>query len=251
MAENGGNTINILGVEISEESMSDTVKKLLGYLDEPRMHAVYTPNSEIIYMAYKDEKFREVLNSAEIRTADGIGVVYASKILKKPISERVAGYDLMHAFLKEAAKDKRKVYLFGSKPGVAENAGRMLCDMYKGLEICGTRDGYFSEADTDGIIKGINAAKPDILLVCLGAPKQEKWIYDNRDKLDVRVAMGLGGSLDTLTGVLKRAPESWQKLGLEWAYRLVCDPKRIIRMTALPRFALTVLFKGKRYKNEK
>lgn len=247
---NVSKTVNILGVEVSASAMKDTVDKLMGFLEEPRLHTVFTPNSEIIYAAYKDEYFKKVLNSADINTADGIGVVYASKILRQPISERVAGYDLMHAFLKEAAKSARKVFLFGSKPGVAEKAGEMLSDMYAGLKICGTRDGYFNEDDTKEIIADINASKPDIVLVCLGAPKQEKWIYENRDKIEARVAMGLGGSLDTLTGVTQRAPESWQRLGLEWAYRLVREPKRIGRMMALPRFGLTVLFKGRKFKGE-
>ena len=243
-------SINVLGVKMSTMTMDETVKKLAEYLGDGKVHTVYTPNSEIIYMAYKDDEFKKVLNSADIKTPDGIGAVYASKILKKPLSERVAGYDLMHAFLKYAAQKGARVFLFGSKPGVAENAGKMLCEKYSGLVICGTRDGYFKDEQTDEIINMINDSNPDIVLVCLGAPKQEKWIYTNKDKINKGIMMGLGGSLDTLTGVTQRAPEIWQKLGLEWAYRLVKEPTRIGRMMALPRFGLTVLFKGKRYKGE-
>lgn len=239
--------INILGVHISDMNMTETVNMLMGFLSDGKPHVVYTPNSEIIYAAYKDEEFKKILNTSDINTADGIGVVYASKILKKPLRERVAGYDLMHAFFKEAARDKKRVFLFGSKPGVSENAGKMLESMYEGLVICGVRDGYFTDEQNGEIVDMINAAAADIVLVCLGAPKQEKWIYQNREKINASVIMGLGGSLDTLTGVTKRAPEKWQKLGLEWAYRLVKEPKRFFRMMALPKFALTVMFKGKKY----
>lgn len=243
-------SINILGVDVSMNSMDETADTLMGFLGDGKVHTVFTPNSEIIYMAYKDEEFKEILNSADIKTADGIGVVYASKILKRPLSDRVAGYDLMHEFLKRAAVKEARVFLFGSKPGVAQKAGEILCDMYKGLIICGTRNGYFKAEETSEIINEINESNPDIVLVCLGAPKQEKWIYENAPSINKGVIMGLGGSLDTLTGVTQRAPESWQKLGLEWAYRLVKEPWRIGRMMALPRFGFTVLLKGKRYKGE-
>lgn len=243
-----GDTVNILGVQVSTKTMAETVDTLLGYLDEERVHCVFTPNSEIIYMAYKDPQFAQLLNSADLNTADGIGVVYASRILKQPLRERVAGFDLMNRLLERAAPDRRRVFLFGSKPGVAEEAADKLTQLYPGLVICGTRDGYFKEEQTPEIVGQINAAEPDILLVCLGAPKQEKWIADNRDRLNARIVLGAGGSLDVLAGRVERAPESWQRLGLEWAYRLKKEPKRIGRMMALPRFGLTVLLKGKKYR---
>lgn len=243
-----GDTVNILGVQVSTKTMAETVDTLLGYLDEERVHCVFTPNSEIIYMAYKDPQFAQLLNSADLNTADGIGVVYASRILKQPLRERVAGFDLMNRLLERAAPDRRRVFLFGSKPGVAEEAADKLTQLYPGLVICGTRDGYFKEEQTPEIVGQINAAEPDILLVCLGAPKQEKWIADNRDRLNARIVLGAGGSLDVLAGRVERAPESWQRLGLEWAYRLKKEPKRIGRMMALPRFGLTVLLKGRKYR---
>ncbi len=243
-----GDTVNILGVQVSTKTMAETVDTLLGYLDEERVHCVFTPNSEIIYMAYKDPQFARLLNSADLNTADGIGVVYASRILGQPLRERVAGFDLMNRLLERAAPQKRRVFLFGSKPGVAEEAADKLTQLYPGLVICGTRDGYFKEEQTPEIVGQINAAQPDILLVCLGAPKQEKWIADNRKRLNVRIVLGAGGSLDVLAGRVERAPESWQRLGLEWAYRLKKEPKRIGRMMALPRFGLTVLLKGRKYR---
>lgn len=240
-------TINILGVNISVLNMKETVAKAKLFLNEEKPHMIFTPNSEIIYMAYKDAVFADILNSADINTADGIGVVYASKILKRPLSERVAGYDFLNELIKESAKMNKRVFLFGSKPGVAELAGKELEKRYPGIVICGTRDGYFKDEESENIAEQIKNTSPDIVLVCLGAPKQEKWIYNHKDRLGAKIIMGAGGSLDVLAGKVERAPEKWQKLGLEWAYRLKKEPKRILRMTALPKFGLTVMFKGKKF----
>ncbi len=241
-------TINILGVHIDCLTHVQALERLTGFLDTPETDLVFTPNSEIIYAAYKDEAFKTRLNSASLNTADGIGVVYASKILGKPLSERVAGFDLMCAFMGECAKLGARVFLFGSKEGVGKEAADELVRRYPNLNICGIRNGYFTDADTEDILSQMNAANPDVILVCLGAPKQENWIFDNAPKLHAKLMMGCGGSLDVLAGRVERAPESWQRLGLEWAYRLKKEPKRIWRMMALPKFAWTVLLHGRKYK---
>ncbi len=245
------NTINILGVNISTRNMKDTVKKAEELLEDGGTHMIFTPNSEIIYAAYKDNSFLQILNAADMNTADGIGVVYASKILKTPLPERVAGFDFLNELLKAVAPKNKRVFLFGSKPGVAELAGEELERRYPGIVICGTRDGYFKDEESEEIARSIKETSPDIVFVCLGAPKQEKWIYNHRSELGAKILMGAGGSLDVLAGKVERAPEKWQKMGLEWAYRLKKEPKRILRMTALPKFALTVLFNGKKFSKEK
>ena len=239
--------INILGVNISYATMKEAVDKALGFFSDGKNHVIYTPNSEIIYVGYQDDGFKDILNSADLNTADGIGVVLASKILGLPLKERVAGYDFLHELIKNAAPLNKKVFLFGSKPGVADAAAEKLLSLYPGICICGTRDGYFKEEESEQIAKEISSLNPDIVFVCLGAPKQEKWIYKYKDIIGASIIMGAGGSLDVLAGTVQRAPESWQKLGLEWAYRLVKEPWRIGRMMALPKFALTVLFKGRKY----
>ena len=243
-------TINILGVRIDRVSRAQALEKLNGFLETPSTDMVFTPNSEIIYMAYKDENFASLLNSASLNTADGIGVVYASKILGIPLTERVAGFDLMCAFMGDCAAKGKRIFLFGSKEGVGKEAADELRRRHPDINICGIRNGYFTEAETDAIIAQMNEANPDVILVCLGAPKQEKWIYANAEKLNAKILMGCGGSLDVLAGRVERAPEKWQKLGLEWAYRLKKEPKRILRMTALPKFGLTVFLKGRKYKQE-
>lgn len=239
--------VNILGVDVDMVTIAEAAEKIYSFLSEDKMHSVYTPNSEIIMMAYKDAEFAGILNKSELLTADGIGVVYASRILKKPLAERAAGYDIARCVLDKIAGTEYKLFLFGGKPGVAEEAKAKLEQEYNGINIVGCRNGYFKAEEEQGIIDEINASGADIVFVCLGAPMQEKFIDRNRDKLKVKVAMGIGGSLDVFAGKVERAPEFWCKTGLEWFYRLMKEPKRIGRMMALPKFGLTVIFKGKRY----
>lgn len=243
--------INILGVNVDKVTNKEAVDKVMSMLDEPGNHSVFTPNSEIILMAYKDAEFCSLLNSADLLTADGIGVVYASKILKNPLSERVAGYDVACGVIDKIAQTGHKLYLFGGKPGVAEQAKEKLKEQYPQLNIVGTHNGYFKPEEVPDIINDINKSGAELVFVCLGAPAQEKWIYANKDSLSCHVMMGIGGSLDVFAGNVERAPEAWCNLGLEWLYRLKKEPWRFKRMMALPKFGFTVLFKGKRYKKGK
>lgn len=237
------NFVDILGVRIDRVDMQGAFEKAISFLDKNKPSAIYTPNSEIIYMARNDEEFKKVLNSSSLNTADGIGVVYASRILKEPISERVPGYDLAVKLLPYMNENKLKLFLFGGKEGIAKKAKENILADYPDIDICGTENGYFDSSDE--IIKKINDAKPNFVFVCLGAPKQEKWIYDNKEKLDCKVLMGIGGSLDVFAKEAKRAPKFFIKLNIEWLYRLIKNPSRIGRMMALPKFALAVIKAGK------
>lgn len=245
------NKVNVLGVKIDKFTIKDTVDAIMGFIESNgETKTVYTPNSEIVMQGYRNKNICDALNSADILTADGIGVVYASRVLKNPISERCAGYDTACLLLEKMGNAGKSVYLFGSKPGVAEKAADEMRKKYSGLVIAGCDDGYFDEVKEKEIIRRINEKKPDVLFVCLGAPKQEMWIYEHKNELDCRVCMGLGGSLDVFAGEVERAPEFFQKHGIEWLYRLMKEPKRIIRMMDLPKFAITVMLKGKKYKQE-
>jgi len=238
---------NILGVCVDKMTYEEAVEKIMKMLNEPGNHVVYTPNSEIILMAYKDEEFCDVLNSADLLTADGIGVVYASKIVGNPVPERVAGFDISCGVLDEVSRTGHRIFLFGGKPGVAEMAMETLKDEYPFMNIVGVRDGYFAPEESDSIVDEINASGADLVFVCLGAPKQENWIFENRDKLHCHVMMGVGGTIDVLAGTVERAPDAWCDSGFEWLYRLIKQPSRFFRMLALPKFALTVLFKGRKF----
>ncbi len=240
--------IDILGVLVDHVNMEEALSRLTDWLKEDSAHSVFTPNSEIIMVAHKDAEFCNTLNSGDLIVADGIGVVYASKILKAPLPERVAGFDLASGLIESVKNGSHSLYFFGGKPGVAELAIKNLTEKYPALSVCGFSDGYFDENKEKEIINDIKTKKPDILFVCLGAPKQEKWIAEHKDELGAKILLGVGGSLDVWAGTVERAPEKYQKAGLEWFYRLMKQPSRFFRMLALPKFGLTVLFKGKRVK---
>lgn len=231
----------IFGVPIHRVTMNEAVEILKGYLKEDRIHIVATPNAEIIMMAQKDEEYKKILNETNLNVPDGSGVVFASKVFNKPLKERVAGFDLMMEFVKWASHKDVSIYLLGAKPEVVEKAQSNLKNLYPSLKIVGFHHGYFNEKEEENIIEDINKRAAQVLFVALGAPKQEKWIYKNKEKLKVKIAMGVGGSFDVIAGKAKRAPEIYRKLGLEWLYRLIQEPWRYKRMSALPKFAFKVL----------
>ena len=241
--------VNILGAKVDKITMEEATEKAMSFFESEGKKVIYTPNSEIILYASKNSDFMPRLNSADLIIPDGIGVVYGAKILRNPLPERVAGFDLLKNLFPLMAKEGYSVYLLGAKPTVADKAAEALREEYPGLSVVGTHDGYFT--DDSEVIEDINLKRPDLLLVCLGFPKQENWIYENRDKLNVKAMIGAGGCLDVFSGTVERAPEFYCKHGLEWFYRLKKEPWRFMRMTALPIFALKVLFTGWKYKQEK
>lgn len=222
----------ILGVRFDDLTQQEAAQRGRQLLEEDKFHYVVTPNPEFLLAAEKDPEFRRVLNAADLVLPDGIGVVYSAKILGTPLKERVPGIEFAEAMLSALNDMGGRLYLLGAKPGVAEEAGRRICARYPALVLCGTHDGYFK--DEQAILPEIAAAKPDLLFVCLGAPKQEKWMARWGRHTGAKLAIGLGGCLDVFAGNVQRAPERWQKMGLEWAYRLKKEPKRIGRMAKLP-----------------
>jgi len=239
-------TVDILGVMVDRASFPDALETARDFLGTDRAHAIYTPNPEIIMKAYRSAEYTAVLNRADMVVPDGIGVVYGSRIVGKPVAERVAGYDLCCALLAYAGETGKKLYLFGGKPGVAETAAEKIQELYPGIVIAGTTHGYHQ--NMDHVAGEIAASGADIVLVCLGAPKQEIWIDQNKDKTGAKVLIGAGGSLDVFAGTVKRAPAFFRKLNLEWFYRLLKQPSRLGRMMDLPRFVITILFHGKMQK---
>ena len=222
----------ILGVRFDNLTQQEAAQRGRQLLEEDKFHYVVTPNPEFLLAAEKDPEFRRVLNAADLVLPDGIGVVYSAKILGTPLKERVPGIEFAEAMLSALNDMGGRLYLLGAKPGVAELAAANLKDAHPGLIICGTHDGYFRE---DGpVVEEIRAAAADVVFVCLGAPKQELWMVEHGPATGAHLMVGLGGSLDVFAGVVERAPEGFQKLGLEWLYRLSKEPKRIGRMAKLP-----------------
>jgi len=208
---------------------------------------IVTPNPEIVWIARKDNLLKDALNNAGLVLPDGVGIVLAAKILGTPLKEQVPGIDFITLLFAELSVRGGRVFLLGAKPGIAEQAGSKLLESYPGLVIAGVADGYFS--DDAHVIAEINNASPDLLLVCLGAPKQELWMSANLGKLDVRLCAGLGGALDVFAGTVKRAPPVFRRLGLEWFYRLMKEPWRIKRMIKLPLFVFAVILSRMRGKH--
>ena len=222
----------ILGIRFDDLSRQEAAQRGGELLAEDTFHYVVTPNPEFILAAEKDPEFAQILNGADLVLPDGIGVVYSAKIMGTPLKERVPGIEFAADMLACLNERKGRLYLLGAKPGVAEEAGRRIQEQYPDLVLCGTHDGYFK--DEEAVLLEVAAARPDLLFVCLGAPKQEKWMARWGKHTGARLAIGLGGCLDVFAGNVERAPESWQKLGLEWAYRLKKEPKRVGRMAKLP-----------------
>lgn len=235
------NKVNILGCQIDNVTMPKAIEKVAAFMDGKHTAHVITLNAEIAYTARNDDKLRDVINHADLVTPDGIGIVWAGRKLGHNIKERVTGIDMIYQICQRAEAKRWKLFLLGAAPGVAELAAQELAGLYPGLMIVGTRDGYFSEQDIPVIIREINQAAPQVLLVALGAPKQEFWINNYKQILKVPVCVGVGGSFDVLAGNKKRAPKIIIKLNLEWLYRLLAEPSRLKRQMVLPRFVLAVL----------
>lgn len=236
-----GGFSDILGVKFNNVTHKEAVDILKCFLDDGKKHPVYTPNPEIVMAARKDPEFMKILNKADLVVPDGIGVVIASKITGCRLKERVAGYDLVQGLFSEIKNKEYTVYFFGGAPGVAADAKEKMEKTHKGIKIIGVSDGYFDKKKEKLIIDDIKNKKPDILLVGLGAPKQEKWIYKHKEELPAKIFIGVGGSFDAMSGKVKRAPKIFISMGLEWFYRLLRQPSRFFRMMKLPVFLLVVL----------
>jgi N-acetylglucosaminyldiphosphoundecaprenol N-acetyl-beta-D-mannosaminyltransferase len=234
-------TVDILGVPVDSITMPQALERVASFLAEDKVHSIFTPNAEIVMQAQRDNELKDILNSADMVVADGAGVVLASKILKRSVPCKVSGIDLTRELLRQYDEKEVSFFIFGSKPGVAEKAALNILSDHQGVKIAGYRDGYFKEEDVPSIIEKINSSGADILLVALGAPKQEKWIARHAGELKVKVCIGVGGSVDVMAGVVKMAPEFFRKAGLEWFYRLCREPWRAKRMMDLPRFMIHVI----------
>lgn len=239
--------IEVMGVRFDSLTLEEAVIRAKALMAERRAAYVVTPNPEIVMTCWENAEALEAVRNADLVLPDGVGVVYGAKILGTPLKNKLPGIDFAAALMAQMAQTGGRVFLLGAKPGVAEKAGENLTGQFPGLVICGTHDGYFE--DGAPIIRAVNEAAADLLLVCLGAPKQELWMRRNAAKLRVGLMAGLGGSLDVFAGTTKRAPVFFQKLGLEWFYRLIKEPWRLQRIMKLPKFLFACI--GKRLRRKK
>lgn len=258
--------VNILGVEVSTDDMAQTLVKISELLKSGKQNYFCTPNPEIILAAQKDEEYKMILNNAAVKTADGIGLMWAAEYLeskrtntgvlksllkiltpgkcKGVINQRVTGVELTKELCELSGKQNMSIFLLGAAEGIAKAAAEKLKSQYPKCQIAGTYSGTPLAKDEEKIIELINKSEAEILLVAYGAPAQEKWIARNLSKMPkVKLAGGIGGTFDFIAGSKKRAPKWMQNAGLEWLYRLILEPSRWKRIyNATIKFPLKVIF---------
>ena len=224
-----GPRVRILDLNLDRVGMAEVLQRVEAWIREGRPGHVVTASIRFMSVAMQDRSFASIINGADLAVTDGMPLIWLSKLLGAPIPERITGPDLLLSLAKLAAERGFSVYLMGAAPGVAEDAATRLCAMHPGLKIAGTHHGYFDEDEELEVVYAIRRCRPQFLFVALGCPKQEFWIHRWMHELDVPVCIGVGGTLDILTGRLKRAPTWVQRAGLEWLYRLQQEPRRLWR----------------------
>ena len=234
--------LHILGVPVDPATFESMLDTIAGWIATGnRTYQICTISPEFVMIAQDDPDFMRVLHHADLCVADGVGLLFAARYLGQPLPERVTGSDGVPLIAQRAARAGWSLYLLGAGPGVAEKAAIRLIEQNPGLQIAGTYAGSPAPEEEETIIARVNASDADILLVAYGAPRQDQWIARNRDRLDVHVAMGVGGTFDFIAGVIPRAPRWMRQVALEWLYRLYTQPWRWRRMLRLPYFVWAVL----------
>ncbi len=246
-------SVYILDVRVdrlSQQQALDSIEQIIAQRRASNNQApcqqIVTVNPEFVMAAQYNSDFRIAINQAALVLPDGIGVVWAARLMGQSVPGRITGTDTLPALAERCAAAGYRLYLLGAAPGVAEAAGARLQQLAPGLEIAGTYAGSPSPNEEDAIIERIRVARADVLCVAFGSPAQDLWIRRNLSRLSIAVAMGVGGAYDFLSGRQRRAPRIMQSLGLEWLYRLYREPWRWRRMLALPRFAVKVVVRGRK-----
>ncbi|MDP4087156.1 MAG: WecB/TagA/CpsF family glycosyltransferase [Bacillota bacterium] len=228
-----------LGIHFVNKGFPEVVDFLSEQIQRERKTFLVTANPEIVMYARENSEYRDLVQTADLVVPDGFGIILASKILKSPIQERVTGYDLTIRLLELANQNQWRIYLLGGQDRTNKKAIDHIRNQFPNVMIAGSHHGFF-DWNKNTISEEIRASEPDIVFVALGFPKQEKWIAENISKFSKGLFIGVGGSIDVLAGEVKRAPEIWQKMNLEWFYRLLMQPSRWRRMLALPQFLIEI-----------
>ena len=238
-------SVHLLGMRVDRVDMAGALALVERFIAERTPHHIVTADASMVVTAAQDPEFGAIVNGADLVTPDGAGILWATKRMGSPVRVKVSGVDLAARCCALSAQKGWRIYFFGAAPGVAEEAAARIRARHPGAHIVGFRDGFFQPEDEPGIVAQIRAARPDILLVALGIPKQEKFIQRHKAALGVPVSIGVGGTLDVFSGAVRRAPVWMQNRGLEWAYRVASNPKKISKVALLPRFVLMTLRAGR------
>jgi N-acetylglucosaminyldiphosphoundecaprenol N-acetyl-beta-D-mannosaminyltransferase len=231
-ADTARRRIGLGGILIDHIDVQSAVDRIQEFLLSGKPHQVVTVNLDFLSIAQRDQAFHDTLNGADLAVADGMPLVWLSRLKGQPLAERVAGVELVHESCRIAAALGGSIFLLGAAPGVGEAAGARLQELYPGLQIAGTYSppiGPLTHRLNERMVHLVREAAPDFLFVALGAPRQDLWIREHLAQLQVPVAMGVGCSLDVLAGSVRRAPAWMQRSGLEWAFRLGQEPQRLWR----------------------
>lgn len=236
-------TVNILGIEFSKLTLQETMN-LIGEKirnDNKKLFHIITVNPEIAVQIQEDNELKEISKKADLLTPDGVGIVWASRILKNPVPERVTGYDLLLESLKQGNLHNWSFYFLGSDEEVNKNMETHVSMLYPNIRISGRHHGYYKNEDEENIIQEIESLCPDILIIAFGSPRTDKWIEKYRKRIKAKVVFGVGGSMDVITGKVQKTPEVWKRFNLEWLYRRIIMPERKGRQKKLKYFAIKAL----------
>jgi len=240
VASGGLPAVSILGVRVHRMGMEEVLRCIERWIAERVPRMVITADANALVLAQQDVEFRVLLQTADLITPDGAGLLWAARRLKQPFPERVPGVELVAQLVRMSHERGYRLYFVGAAPGVAQRAAHALQQSFPNAQIVGVDHGYFHPDEEPAILKRIAAACPDVLLVGMGMPRQEKWIARHKERLGVPVSVGVGGSFDVYGGVVRRAPRWMQRYGLEWLWRLLHDPRKIAKVRNLPRFVWLV-----------
>lgn len=239
-------SVQILSVRLDDVGYDDAITRVGEFLREGGAHQIATVNPEFVVIAQRNAEFRRVLNATALNVPDGVGLMWAARHLGTPLRERVTGQELVSRIAALSCERGERIYLLGAREGVAERAAAALVARYPHLQIAGCWAGSPAVEEEEEIIQRVNQSQARILFVAYGPPKQEMWIARNSSRLKVALAMGVGGTFDTLAGTLPRAPSWVRRAGFEWTYRLLREPRRFRRQLAIPYFMWLIVSQGKR-----
>ncbi|MBC8103228.1 MAG: WecB/TagA/CpsF family glycosyltransferase [Cytophagales bacterium] len=234
-------SVTLLGMRVDRVTMEGALALAEEFIHSRMPHHIVTADASMVVTATQDAEFAQIVAASDLVTPDGAGILWATRRMGTPVPAKVSGVDLSARLIALSGEKGWRVFFFGAAPGVAEAAAVQMRERYPAANIVGVRDGFFKPEDEAGIVETIREAKTDILLVALGIPKQEKFIFRHKAALGVPVCIGVGGTLDVFSGTVKRAPVWMQNVGLEWLYRLAANPKKIHKVALLPKFAGMVL----------
>ncbi len=233
--------VKVLDIPVNCASMDEALVKIGAFVSSGEQHQVITADSSMAVMSRDDIELRNIIEQASLVTPDSVGIMWAAHRLNPAITARVSGVELVEELCKHSSQQGYSLFFLGAAPGIAQLACEKMAQRYPGAKMVGAHHGYFNDSDLQSVIDQINVVKPDILCVAMGIPRQEKWIAAHMHNIRAAVFIGVGGTFDVLSGTVKRAPKLFQRMKLEWLWRVLANPKKIGKVMLLPRFVWMVI----------